>query len=67
MFHIPKRSYIISPAKWLYHLEHHLFGTPSAKYHTTNGAMCGKYNFGKYNLFYRPDEAMLFVMVKACL
>ena len=24
-------------------------------------------NVGKYNIFYRPDEAMLFVIVKACL
>ena len=24
-------------------------------------------NIGKYNVFHRPDEAMLFVMVKVCL
>ena len=24
-------------------------------------------NIGRYSIFYRPDEAMLFVMVKACL
>ena len=24
-------------------------------------------NIHKYNIFYRPDEAMLFVMVKACV
>ena len=33
----------------------------------TNGTICGKYNFVKYNIFHKHDEAMLFVMVKACL
>ena len=32
---------------------------------TSIGAICAKYNFGKYNCFLRPDKAMLFVMAKA--
>ena len=40
----------------LYHL------APGFTHHTANDAICGK-----YNIFHRPDEAMLFVMVKACL
>ena len=32
-----------------------------------NGAICGKYNIGRYNIFHRLYEVMLFVMVKACL
>ena len=31
------------------------------------GTNCSVYNFGKYIIFHRPDETMLFVMVKACL
>ena len=30
-------------------------------------AICSLYNFCKYNIFHRPEEAMLFFMVKACL
>ena len=33
----------------------------------SNDAICCKYNIGKYNIFQRPNKAMLFVMVKACL
>ena len=32
-----------------------------------NVAICGKYTFGKYNIFLIPDKAMMFVMVKAFL
>ena len=34
---------------------------------TSNGAVCGKYNIVKYYIFDRPDEAMLFFMLEACL
>ena len=33
----------------------------------TNGAIHGKFNFGKYNIFHIHDEVTLFAMVKACL
>ena len=29
--------------------------------------ICNFYNFSKYNIFHKPDEAMLLFMVKACL
>ena len=45
----------------------HLHGNTSATHHTTHDAICGKYNFGKYNIFHRPDETILFLMVKGCL
>ena len=31
------------------------------------GCCCLIFLFGKFNIFHRPDEAMLFVMVKVCL
>ena len=31
------------------------------------GAICSVYIFGKYKIFCGPDEAKMFVMVKACL
>ena len=34
--------------------------------HSTS-SICKWYNFGKYNIFYTSDEAMLFVMAKVCL
>ena len=36
-------------------------------YCTAICAIGDKYNFGKYDIFHRPDEAMLFVMLKAYL
>ena len=37
--------------------------------HTSHntGVICSVYNFGIHNIFHRPDEVMLLVMVKACL
>ena len=32
---------------------------PSAMLSHDTGAICGLYNFGKYNIFHRPDETML--------
>ena len=63
----PNRFPAMSPATWFYYLSCHLNGSPSATHHTINGAISGKYSFGKYNIFQGRDEAMLSVMVKACL
>ena len=41
-------------------MQYHL--APGVTHCTTNGAICGK-----YNIFCRPDEAMLFVMIKVFL
>ena len=38
-----------------------------AKVYGTNISICGKSNFGKHNIFHRPDETLLLAMVKACL
>ena len=65
--HIPIRFHAMSQATWFYLLPCHLHVTPSATHHTTNGTICGKNNFGIYNIFHGTDKTMLFVMVKACL
>ena len=44
-----------SPA-WVYKFNFH-----------TQPSMVSINNISKYHIFFRPDEAMLFVMVKACL
>ena len=31
------------------------------------GAICSVYSFGKYSIFHRPDETMLYGMVEGCL
>ena len=40
---------------------------PGVTHCTANGPICDKCNIFKYNIFHRPDEVMLFAMVKACL
>ena len=45
----------------------HLFDSPICHTSHNTGTICSLYNFGKYNIFQRPDETMLFVMVRACL
>ena len=56
-------GYVCSPTSAIscHNIWHHV------THHTANGARCGEYKYWKYNIFHRPDEVILFVMVKACL
>ena len=44
---------------WFYHLPCYVHGTASANISHSIGPICSVYNFDKYNILHRPDEAML--------
>ena len=53
-FHRPTRLYCV-PCHPICHTSHN------------TGAICNWHNFGKYTTLHRPDKAIMFVTVNACL